>query len=115
MRSPHEWYDYVQEVVRLYPYRSERYNSLDDAAQRECDAVAAAYKLLDLERDKEMRQQALKARYWSKTKRSVELIAMDLYASPATIKRWNSKFLHNVAALLGVYEDSESPNGSTHR
>jgi len=103
-----EWLEYVREVVRLYPYRVERYDSLDDTAKKECDAVAAACRLLDLEQDGDVRLQVIRSRYWNKPRRSVELIAMDTFTSASTVKRMDSKFMRNVAALLGVYKESNS-------
>ena len=111
MASSYKWYSHVKEIVRLYPYRTERYDSLDNEARKECDAVAAACRLLDLEKDKDLRLQVITARHWSTQKRSLDLLEMDLFVSRTTMKRWDRAFLRNVAALLGVYSTDDSTAG----
>jgi len=111
VNSPYAWHDYVQDVVRQYPERVKVYDSLDQDAKKEVDAVAAACRLLDLEEEnKELQLRVITARYWTDHKRPVDLIAMDLFACSNTVKRWDRKFLRNVAALLGVYTPANSPD-----
>ena len=108
-----EWQKYVETVVRLYPERVKVYDTLSEETKREVNAVTAALRLFDLEANgKELYHRMVKERYWGKSKRTRDQIAMDLYSSLSTIKRWDKKFLCNVAALLGLYKDGDSPIGS---
>lgn len=93
----------MQAIVRRYPSRQANLESLGKIQKREVQAVSEAIRRTEAMEDGRERMRLVKAVYWSRHRKTMAGIAMDLYISRATAFRWNSEFILTVAECFGLY------------
>lgn len=98
------WWSYVQSMIRKYPERMRQYNDLKRVELMEVEAVRAAIKRTLQKEDGEERMRLISRVYWSREKKTISGIAMDLYISRATAFRWLADFFITVAECFGIYD-----------
>lgn len=93
----------MQAIIKRYPDRQMIYDRLGKIQKREVDAVGdAIQRTADLDDGME-RLRLIKAVYWSRHRKTMSGIAMDLYISRSTACRWNKEFILTVAECFGLY------------
>jgi RinA family phage transcriptional activator len=70
----------------------------------EFDAVRAAVKKTLLKEDGKERMRLIRRVYWSRDKRTISGIAIDMFISRATAFRWMADFIMTVAECFGIYD-----------
>lgn len=103
MNYRYDWWPYMQAIVRRFPARQANLESLGKIQQREVQAVSEAIRRTEAMEDGRERMRLVKAVYWSKNRKTMSGIALDLYISRATAFRWNSEFILTVAECFGLY------------
>ena len=98
------WWSYVQSMVREYPGRLRKYDQLKRVERMEFDAVRAAVKKTLQKEDGRDRIRLVRRVYWSREKKTITGIAMELYVSRATAFRWGAEFILTVAECFGIYD-----------
>ena len=93
----------MQSIVRRYPSRQANLESLGKIQRREVQAVSEAIRRTEAMEDGDDRIKLVKAVYWSRNRKTMSGIAMDLYISRSTACRWNSDFILTVAECFGLY------------
>ena len=93
----------MQAIVRRYPSRKANFENLGKIQRREVHAVSEAIRRTEAMEDGDDRIKLVKAVYWSRHRKTMSGIAMDLYISRATACRWNSEFILTVAECFGLY------------
>lgn len=93
----------MQAIVRRYPSRQANFDNLGKIQRREVQAVSEAIRMTEAMEDGDERLKLVKALYWSRHRKTMAGIAMDLYISRATACRWNSEFILTVAECFGLY------------
>lgn len=93
----------MQAIVRRYPSRKDNFDNLGKIQRREVHAVSEAIRRTEAMEDGDDRIKLVKAVYWSRHRKTMSGIAMDLYISRATACRWNSEFILTVAECFGLY------------
>lgn len=93
----------MQAIIKRYPDSQMIFDRLGKIQQREVMAVSEAIKRTADMEDGMERLRLVKAVYWSKHRKTMSGIALDLYISRATAFRWNSEFILNVAECFGLY------------
>ena len=103
MNYRYDWWSYMQAIIRRFPARQENLESLGIIQQWEVQAVSEAIRRTEAMEDGRERLRLVKAVYWSKHRKTMSGIALDLYISRATAFRWNSEFVLTVAECFGLY------------
>lgn len=103
MNYRYDWWPYMQAIVRRYPSRQANFENLGKIQRREVHAVSEAIRRTEVMEDGDDRIKLVKAVYWSRHRKTMAGIAMDLYISRATACRWNSEFILTVAECFGLY------------
>lgn len=103
MNCRYDWWPYMQAIVRRYPSRKDNFDNLGKIQRREVHAVSEAIRRTEAMEDGDDRIKLVKAVYWSRHRKTMSGIAMDLYISRATAFRWNSEFVLTVAECFGLY------------
>ena len=93
----------MQAIIRRFPARQANLESLGKIQQQEVQAVSEAIRRTEAMEDGLDRMRLVKAVYWSKHRKTMSGIALDLYISRATAFRWNSEFVLTVAECFGLY------------
>ena len=93
----------MQAIIRRFPARQENLESLGKIQQLEVQAVSEAIRRTEAMEDGRDRMRLVKAVYWSKHRKTMSGIALDLYISRSTAFRWNSEFVLTVAECFGLY------------
>ena len=93
----------MQAIIRRFPARQANLESLGKIQQQEVQAVSEAIRRTEAMEDGMDRMRLVKAVYWSKHRKTMSGIALDLYISRATAFRWNSEFVLTVAECFGLY------------
>ena len=93
----------MQAIIRRFPARQANLESLGKIQQWEVQAVSEAIRRTEAMEDGRERLRLVKAVYWSKHRKTMSGIALDLYISRATAFRWNSEFVLTVAECFGLY------------
>ena len=93
----------MQAIVRRFPSIQDNFDNLGKIQRREVQAVSEAIRMTEAMEDGDERLKLVKALYWSRHRKTMAGIAMDLYISRATACRWNSEFILTVAECFGLY------------
>lgn len=93
----------MQAIVRRFPVRQANFDNLGKIQQREVQAVSEAIRLTEAMEDGDERLKLVKAIYWSRHRKTMAGIAMEMYISRSTAFRWNSEFVLTVAECFGLY------------
>lgn len=103
MNYRYDWWPYMQAIVRRYPSRQANFDNLGEIQRREVQAVSEAIMRIEEMEDGDERLKLVKAIYWSRHRKTMAGIAMEMYISRATAFRWNSDFILTVAECFGLY------------
>lgn len=93
----------MQAIVRRFPSIHANFDNLGEIQRREVHAVSEAIRLTESMEDGDERLKLVKALYWTRHRKTMAGIAMELYISRATACRWNSDFILTVAECFGLY------------
>lgn len=103
MNYRYDWWPYMQAIIKRYPDRQMIFDRLGKIQQREVNAVADAIQRTAELEDGMDRLRLIKSVYWTRNRKTMAGIAMELYISRATACRWNNEFILTVAECFGLY------------
>ena len=96
----YRWWGYARCVVRDYPkLMAAKSLTADDLKDR--DAVTQAIGIISQKRKGEEQMELIRGVYWGSVEQRIEDVALRLYISNATAKRWHGEFIRMVARCLG--------------
>lgn len=111
-KPKYRWWGYVRRVVRDYPKLKEA-KVLTQDERRELEAVEKAIEQTRILRNGDERMALIQRAYWRRGGSPLRDVALHLFISEDTAKKWHGDFIRLVGECWGFTVGGEETEGGT--